>query len=325
MPKKPVNPQKGISWSEVIAIFTSITGFVTSVLVWLDIAQYGQLGFQNFLWAGIVAAVVVWGIILYLLYKQKNIAFSVGLAVTMVALVIVGIWWTSNKKAEEERVKARDEKLIVLIAAFDGPEEVYGLRNEIIEKLSTDFPKGGEVEIETTDEIITPELGSERARELGKDVQADVVIWGWYRPTEKPNITIHIENLSPNQLLPLKESEKLQPATTLSDLESFSFQQQTSQETSALISFLSGFINYNAENYMVAIERFDKSLESFSKTPKLIENQGDIYAYRGNTKYYLNDYQGAIRDYDRTIQINSQFVFAYNNRGVVYCYLESVS
>ena len=42
---------------------------------------------------------------------------------------------------------ALEEKLVVLIAAFDGPEEVYGLRNEIIENLNADFSGDEEIEI----------------------------------------------------------------------------------------------------------------------------------------------------------------------------------
>ncbi len=203
MPKKETKPQRGISWSEVIAIFSSITGFITSIIAWLDIVQYGQMGYQNFLWAGIVAAVVVWGIILWLLYRQKNIAFSIGLAVTMVAVVIVGIWWTSSKKAEEERIKAREDKIIVLVANFDDAAgDSYGLRNVIVEKLTVDFANDDEILIETVDEIIRPgsDSGSVRARALGESRQADLVIWGWYRPTDNPNITIHFENLSTAQI-----------------------------------------------------------------------------------------------------------------------------
>jgi hypothetical protein len=94
---------------------------------------------------------------------------------------------------------------VVLIAAFEGPEEVYGLRNEIIENLNADFSDDEKIEIVIIDNVITLTQGSDYARKLGERRLADVVIWGWYRPTENPNITIHIENLSPEQLLPISK------------------------------------------------------------------------------------------------------------------------
>lgn len=214
--------------------------------------------------------------------------------------------------------QALQEKLVVLIATFEGPEEVYGLRNEIIEKLNADFPNDVEVEIVKINEIITPDQGSPYARALGERYMADVVIWGWYRPTENPNITIHIENLDPAEIIPLKTSETLQPAVTLAELESFSFQQQAGQETSALISFLAGFIQYESGNYAQALVRFDNALSKIPSETLLLKNQAEIYSYRGGAHLFLDQYDQAISDFSKAIQINPQYAKAYSNRGAAY-------
>lgn len=310
MPKKPVNTQKGISWREVVKLLTSITGFITSVLVWLDIAQYSQLGFQNFLWAGIFVVIAIWGIILYLLYKVKNTAFSIGLAITIVAIVIVGIWWASTKKAEVERTKARESKFIVVIARFDDENnDYYELRNEIHDALKDTFVNDGSVLIEKIDDTVTEDRNSDSpyARELGENYQADLVIWGSYRETENPNMKIHIENLSTSHFVFIKESDKLEPSLKLSELKSYTFQQQAGQGASALIYFLTGYVDYMASNYESAITRFDNALADPSSQQWFLENYDNVYFYRGTTNLYLENYQRAIQDFDQILGPESNF------------------
>jgi len=235
----------------------------------------------------------------------------VGLSI-IVLLAVFGFAALIQHEAKQK------QKLIVAIAAFEGPEETYGLRNEIIEKLNADFSSDPDVEIITVREVITSEQGSVYARQLGQRRLADVVIWGWYRPTENPNVTIHIENLDSNQFLPLKKSETLQPIATLAELESFSFQQEAGQETSALISFLAGYIDYSAGNLKTAIARFDQALDRMGASPSLIENQSDVFFYKATANARLGEYQYAIQDYNQAIQINPRYLQAYNNRGLSY-------
>jgi len=217
--------------------------------------------------------------------------------------------------------KHRDElrdRLIVLIATFDGPEDFYGLHNEIVESMNTDFLDDSEVMIIPRKEVITLDDGSSAARALGKRYLADVVIWGWYRPTENPNITIHIENLALDQLAPLEISTSLRPSTTLAELESFTFQQQVGQQTGALISFLVGFVKYQAEDYESAVSRFDQSVENLQETPKILDNFAEIYFYRATTNVHLGRLYQAVEDYDTASEFNSQVKEIYFNRGIVY-------
>ncbi len=271
-----------------------------------------------------------------------------------ISLVIVFLAGLVGVGVLFQRRQALQEKLVVLIATFEGPEEVYGLRNEIIEKLNADFPNDAEVEIVKIDDVITPDQGTSYARSLGERYLADVVLWGWYRPTPNPNITIHIENLNQDQL-PLKTSDTLQPTVTLADLESFSFQQQSGQETSALISFLVGYIEYQSKNYPQALAYFDDALNKISGGALLIKNQAKIYSYRASTHVFLKQYDLAIIDlskatridpkdeiaavvynnlggnyinmgfyelavkqFDKSIEGNSQLFYSYNNRGFAY-------
>ena len=100
-------------------------------------------------------------------------------------------------------------KVIVVIAQFDGPEETYGLRNQILEQLNTSLGGDQDIKIIPINETVTIAQGSDYARQLGKQYQADLVFWGWYRPTENPNLTLHIENLSPANLLCFKKARPI--------------------------------------------------------------------------------------------------------------------
>ncbi len=314
--KKPKKPQPGISWREVLAIFASITGLISSVLAWLDIVQYGQMGYQNFLWTGIVVFVVIWGIVLWLLYKQKNIYLNIWLAVTIIVGLAAGIGWTSNQRAEEERIRAREEKVIVLIAKFDGPEEEYGLRDEMLEQLRETTKDYDDTELIAAEELITVAEGSDFARALGEKYQADLVIWAWYKPTEDPNITIHIENLSADIFI-LNESEIYQPQATLIDLEAFTIQRKLGSEASTLITFISGVIQFKSGDINSAISRIktlldkQQDLSTYIRPVDLNYTLGYMYKSKGDDDasfFYLSEAINADRDYSP----------AYNLRGLVW-------
>jgi len=222
---------------EAVTVITASTGLIVLVIVlW-------WVGFK----VNTVTREAVWPIGAKI--TEKIPAYSpLYRKISRIALIVMFIGMAIGGWSLIRHRQALEEKLVVLIAAFEGPEEVYGLRNEIIENLTSDFSDDEEIEIVIIDDVITLTQGSEYASKLGERYLADVVIWGWYRPTENPNITVHIENLTPKNLLPLKESTTLQPAVTLAELESFTFQQKAGQETSALISFLAGFIDYQSVN-----------------------------------------------------------------------------
>ncbi len=318
--KQPKQPQKtppkpqGISWKAVGGILGGITTLMGGVVTWLDFIVHAQSGYKIFLWAGIVFFITVWFIILWLLYKQRNYYGYIWLAVTVVAGVGVWYGWTSY-------VHAREEKLIVLIAEFDGPEDIYGLRNEIKINLDSAFENDDKVIIETVDEIITTnsDSGSFRARELSKKYQADLVIWGSYRPKENPNITIHIENLSPEELISIEESEVIRPKASLDDLEKSTFQQKAGEETKALLSYLAGVIEYLSNDYSSALARFDQALENSNtwKDPIFV-NYAEMFFFRANSYIFLGDIQSSIQEYSKAIDIAPEFSSAYVNRGAIY-------
>ena len=254
MAKKKDKQVKGISWTTVFGILGGIAVFIGFIVGGLDFINYLQEGYKPFLQLGIAVLGAIWLTILYLLLKQRNIYALLWLAVTILfGFAIWNGWQAYNKTL--------DSKVVVLVAQFDGPEKTYGLHDQLMEELYQATTYYKDTLIIDGKEVITAGQGSQYAREIGRKAKADLVIWAWYRPTENPNITIHVENISlTTQIDILQESETYQPPAKLADLESFEIQKEIGTDTSTLVVLLTGILRHEAGDYHTALERFESIL-----------------------------------------------------------------
>ncbi len=90
------------------------------------------------------------------------------------------------------------------------------------------------------------------------------------------------------------------------DLQSFSLQQKIGEQTSALVSFLSGLLFYQANKYDMAINRFQQTLNQPEWSNEML-NQSDVYYYLGAAYFFTGKYQAAISALSKAIQINPNF------------------
>jgi tetratricopeptide (TPR) repeat protein len=273
--------------------------------------------------------------------KQRWMA-SILLTLVIITISIAGIQVSRNRQSLQD-------KFIVLITAFEGPETVYGLHNEIVENISAVFSDDEQIKIITVDNVIPLTEGSEYAQKLGRRYQADIVIWGWYRPTENPNVTFHVENLLTDEI-GFQKSLTVQPIASISELRSFTFQHQIGKEISAVISFMAGYIEYVAgrndsaynhfdgaiksiqgENLVVPSifytcrgsanlsgGKLDQAIQDFNIAIQLDPNDAVSYNNRGMANRLLGNFDLAIQDYNKAIEINPESFEAYNNRAVAY-------
>jgi tetratricopeptide (TPR) repeat protein len=335
----------GINWNLVGKVLATISAFIVGMVAAYQLVDYFRSDSKTFfsiIFPGFV--IVIWLTILYQLIRKKNPYAIPLLTVTVLGAVVGGIGWNSYNQTQEDKV-------IVLVAQFDGPEETYGLRRQMMEGLREATKEYDDTIIIEGGELVT---SSEYARELGDKAKADLVIWAWYRPTENPNITIHIENLSPTEFITLKESETYQPQATLAQLESFEIQRQLGSETSTLISFLTGLLKYKTGDYQVVIERFEQilvendistlinpfelyfalgdsyyavgqvenAIQNYSKAVEINPQAAETYTNLGTAHNSLGNYEQAIQYFDKALEIDPQTAIAYNNRGHSYVNLE---
>ncbi len=243
-------------------------------------------------------------------YPRLYLLARLGLVFSVLA-VGVGVFKVYDHRQETKN------KLVLLIANIDGPEEIYGFTNELLEQLDAAVKDYQDIQIIRFGQTVTVEQGSIYAREVGERYLADIVIWGWYRPTENPNISLHIENLSPQQTYSSETSSMLKPVGSLDQLESFELQQKTGTKMSGLVLFLSGFAHYNAQQYDEALSRLQLVVKS-SDEPNELVNQADVLFYIANSFFYLNQFDQAVVAYTQSIQFDPISAVTYNNRGNAY-------
>lgn len=322
-----------------------IGGIASSLMAIIGVIKTFRDDVNGFTWL-IIVGLMIWLIILWQMFQGRRVYAYVLLALSLAGGATGWLGWQS-------RTQATEDKVIVLVAKFDGPEDTYGLRDEMIEQLRETTKGYDDTEIVAAQELVTVAQGSGYARELGGKYKADLVIWAWYKPTEDPNITIHIENLSTTEIGFLQESQTYQPQATLDGLRSFQIQRKLGSATSTLISFLTSILNFNVGRYPVAVERleqilnaddlstyidpetlylyagllynesgdFEKSIWSYDKALNLNPNEASAYNNRGMALYSLGRYEPAIQDYSKAIELKPDEASGYGNRGLAYFYL----
>lgn len=72
----------------------------------------------------------------------------------------------------------------------------------------------------------------------------------------------------------------------------------------------------NQGNDQIKKKNYNEALILLNKAVELDTTNGNIYAYRGMAKYYLNDFKGAITDYDKAVKIIPDYGEVYDLRGV---------
>ncbi len=235
--KKDKRNTKG-SFTELIKkIWLPIIGFIGAGRFIYDSIQIWKGDAQTLTWIFAVLGLAVWLLFLGWFSFGKGTAqpwrqvARIGLIITFALLIIGIVGW---RHQQQLTIQENQNKVIVVITQFDGPEETYGLRSQILEELNNSLGGDKDIKIIPVNETVTIAQGSDYARQLGKQHQADIVIWAWYRPTENPNLTLHIENLSPSKFVVLPESETYKPQASIEELQSFSLQQKIGQQTSTV-------------------------------------------------------------------------------------------
>lgn len=238
----------------------------------------------------------------------------------IIVYLIVGGYGAYKLNQRRHELEA---KTVILVATFDGPEDTYGVTNELLEQLDAAVADYEDIQVVRLGETITVEQGREYARGVGHRYLADIVIWGWYRPAENPNITIHVESLHPENYTVrdfslIEKSEVFRIDTSKDSLESFVIQKNIGTDLGSTITFLFGFSLYKADDYQAALVIFEQT--NNLRETNLI-SRPIILLLIGNSKLALGHYEQAISAYDEAINLDPNYEKLYYNRGLAYTHL----
>ncbi|MBN8655536.1 MAG: tetratricopeptide repeat protein [Anaerolineae bacterium] len=288
-----------------VTFVTAITGafFIFSGLSWVSFSKR-TFSVPSFLNSRDTKLKQEWRYPRY--YKIARIGLFLSLLFCLIGARLIYI--------QQQELKS---KIIILVAKFDGPEDIYGVTNELIEQLRTSLGGYKEILVIPIDKTIDTRLGSEEAFKIGERYLADIVIWGWYRPTENPNITLHIENLDSRNINILNQSSNLKPSSTTEDLQSFVIQQKLGKEMSALVLIISGYAQYNARDFEGALKRYEQALTQSDLTANIIKPEV-FHFLLANAYLNTDDNLKAILEYDLALQIEPQNTSAILNQGVAF-------
>jgi tetratricopeptide (TPR) repeat protein len=234
----------------------------------------------------------------------------------------------------------------ILVANIEGPDETFGLTNAILDSLYHIERNYSHIDVEALDEAITQQEGSEVARKIGKEMDADLVLWGWYRaPSDSAQYSAKLE------VMGMEGRNNYQSIGGLYSVRGpRRFQVPIATEASLVVSLTIGLITYLAENYDHAIDLLTKVLQSspderysnyfehaafgrgmsFYKKGnfrKAIDNftawikrepRPLAYYNRGTIYYEMGEVDSALVDYSEAIQMDTTDVAALNNRGNIY-------
>jgi tetratricopeptide (TPR) repeat protein len=305
---------------------TAFIGFVTTLVNFIKLVQGDtELVTKVLLTSGIV---VLWLSFFYIYFRKVLTGESLGIRgykrpaypkwaryLALAGIIAVPILTTVGFLGWKYYPP---DKIIILIANFDGPDpKNYRVTETIVEQLREATKEYSDVRVEALGETITPQDGSEVARAKGKERKASIVLWGWYGKTkEKAPVTAHFEVLKQPRRLSLRQ-EKETLIMAVAELESFEIQGRLSGEMIYLTLLTIGLARYEAQDYDGAIDRFTNALIQ-PTVPEQMISPADVYFYRGNAYVNKGDLDHAITDFNKAIILEPDLAVGYNNRGITY-------
>ncbi len=244
---------------------------------------------------------------------------------TLIASIIVFLFIVIAGVSLYKRNQFLRGKFIVFIADFYTEDSTkISVTDDLIDHLKRALDPYNNTLILPLGSIITESQNStdNTARALGMRYSGNLVLWGRYNVSStNERLIIHIESLQQYKCVPLSPTETHEIHGALSELNTFEFHKQYSEEMSALTLFLTGMIRYEAEDYVGAYKHFDDAL-TLTKWPEDVISKAFPLFYRGNVFDMLERYQDSFNDYSQAIQINPKLAFLYTNRAHARNHLE---
>ncbi|MGH7800686.1 MAG: tetratricopeptide repeat protein [Thermodesulfobacteriota bacterium] len=307
-----------------IGIIERIVIFISAILVILasilPVKQLleGKLGLLTVI-LPILAIVGLWASLLYIYVKLPTYAKWVR-RFAFIGIVAVPILAISGYAGWKYYQSLPSDKIIILVADFDGPEpKKYAVTRRIVEQLNNATKEYDDVRIQPLGEVITYREGGEHACKIGKRRKATIVLWGEYSVTkEKVQVTVNFEVLRGTDYLPLPLQQKQEILLLpVSELESFKIQTVLSDQMSYVTLLTTGLSRLSAGDFDGAIARFGDAIARPS-VPDQIIDPSIIYIFRAIAYVLKGNFDLGSADLEHGIRLKPDLYAAYNLRGFLY-------
>ena len=220
-----------------------------------------------------------------------------------------------------QQCEQKTKTVTVLLAEIDGVDaKSYRVTETILQKLQEATKNYPTVKILPLKQAISEQEGQDKARELGKNKNADIVIWGWYGKTpQKAQVSVNFEMLSAakDYLDVGKHVQGTPRYMAVAALERFEIQVNLAEELKYLTLVTLGVSAYAADDWDNAIKQLTAAL-SEAKPNQAALDPATVYFYRGNAYNYKKKYDRAIEDYNQALQLNPKYAEAFYSRGNAY-------
>ena len=220
-----------------------------------------------------------------------------------------------------QQCEQKTKTVTVLFAEFDrGEGKNYRVTETILQNLQDATKNYPTVKILPLQQAISQQEGPDKARELGKNKNADIVIWGWYDTTQqKALVSVNFEMLSAaKDYLDIGKQVQGKPRImAVASLERIEIQVNLAEELKYLTLVTLGVSAYAADDWDNAIKQLTAAL-SEAKPNKAALDPATIYFYRGTAYGYKKEYDRAIADFNQALKLNPKYAAAFNNRGNAY-------
>ena len=177
---------------------------------------------------------------------------------------------TKNTQSNSLR-KKHSNNIIILVAKFGEQSDDNNVTDLIFSQLKESTKKYANVSVLAINKHISAREGKSVAIEKGKEKDADIVLWGWYKKSST-NVVINyqfevISGLS-NDFLTQKQNTSVE---NIPNFNNFSSQLRLAKEISFLTVVSLGAINYELENFDEAIRYISDAISQESSFNKLID------------------------------------------------------
>ena len=220
-----------------------------------------------------------------------------------------------------QQCEQKTKTVTVLLAEFGGDDPInYRVTERILQKLQDATKNYPTVKILPLKQAISQQEGKDKARELGKNKNADIVIWGWYGKTQqKAAVSVNFEMLSAakDYIDVGKQVQGEIRTMAVAALETFEIQVNLAEELKYLTLVTLGVSAYAADDWDKAINQLTVAL-SVAKPNKAALDPATIYFYRGTAYYFKKEYDRAIADFNQVLLLYPKDAAAFNSRGSAY-------